>query len=79
MHNYLRNFLDPKDFHIDIYDRSIDITNYNKIITLGTAKIIIEAPLKKITLCGSNFSLNKLADKELLISGKLDSLEIKHE
>ncbi len=79
VYNYLRNYLDPIDFHIDIYDKQIHITNYEKILTLGTNKIIIKASLKKITLEGRNFSLNKLEDKELLISGKLESLEIKYE
>ena len=27
-YNYLRNFLDPIDFHIDIYGKFIHITNY---------------------------------------------------
>lgn len=79
MHNYLRNFLDPFDFHIDIYDTYIHITNYDKIITLGSNKVIIKTSTKKITLGGKNLSLNKLADKELLISGTLENLEIKYE
>lgn len=81
VYNYLRNFLEPSDFHIDLYDKQIHIINYDKILTLGTNKIIIKSSSKKVILEGSNFSLNKLtnADKELLISGKLESLEIKYE
>ena len=78
-YNYLRNFLDPIDFHIDIYDKKIHITNYLKILTLGSNKIIIKAKSRKITLEGRDFSLNKLVDRELLILGRLDNLEIKYE
>ena len=78
-YNYLRNFLDPIDFHIDIYDKKIHITNYLKILTLGSNKIIIKAKSRKITLEGRDFSLKKLADRELLILGRLDNLEIKYE
>lgn len=78
-YNYLRNFLDPIDFHIDIYDKKIHITNYEKILTLGSNKIIIKAKSRKITLEGRNFSLKKLADRELLILGSLNNLEIKYE
>ena len=78
-YNYLRNFLDPIDFHIDIYDKKIQITNYLKILTLGSNKIIIKAKSRKITLEGRDFSLKKLADRELLILGRLDNLEIKYE
>ncbi len=79
LRNYLRDFLNPSEFYINIYDKNIHIVNYQKVETLGTNKIIIKAPLKKIILEGNNFSLNKLADQELLISGKLDNLEIKYE
>ena len=78
-YNYLRNFLDPIDFHIDIYDKKIHITNYEKILTLASNKIIIKAKSRKITLEGRDFSLKKLADRELLILGSLNNLEIKYE
>ena len=78
-YNYLRNFLDPIDFHIDIYDKKIHITNYEKILTLGSNKIIIKAKSRKIKLEGRDFSLKKLADRELLILGSLNNLEIKYE
>ena len=78
-YNYLRNFLDPIDFHIDIYDKKIHITNYEKILTLGSNKIIIKAKSRKITLEGRYLSLKKLADRELLILGSLNNLEIKYE
>ncbi len=78
-YNYLRYFLDPIDFHIDIYDKKIHITNYEKILTLGSNKIIIKTKSRKITLEGRDFSLKKLADRELLILGSLNNLEIKYE
>ena len=52
VYNYLRNFLNPADFHIDIYDKHIHITKYDKIITLGTNKIIIKTTSKKLILEG---------------------------
>lgn len=79
VYDYLRNFLDPTSFHMDIYDKKIHLINYEKILTLGVNKIIIKAKNKKIILEGSNFSLNKLKDKELLILGELNNLEIKYE
>ncbi len=74
-----RNFIDPKDFSINIYKDKINIKNYKKIITLGINKIIIKLDNLKITLNGNNFSLTKLKDEELLITGKLESLEMKYE
>ena len=78
-YNYLRNFLNPVDFHIDIYNKLIHITNYEKILTLLSNKIIIKTKNQKVTLEGKKFSLKKLADKELLILGELSNLEMKYE
>ena len=75
----LRNFLDPSLFRIDIYDNKIHICNYKRIISLGSSKITIKTNDKKVSLIGREFSLNKLADKEILIIGNLESLEIKDE
>ena len=75
----LYNFLDHSSFHIDIYDNKIHICNYKRIISLGSSKIIIKTNDKKVSLIGNNFSLNKLADNEILIIGNLESLEIKDE
>ncbi len=77
--NSLDEFLNPKDFHLDIYNNKIYIDNFSKIVHLSPEKIIINGPNKKITLIGTGFSLNKLADKELLIIGKLESLALKDE
>lgn len=77
--NYLKEFLDPSEFHLDIYNGKIHINNYQKIISLGTTKTIIKAGNKKISLTGSNFSLNKLENNELLITGNLESLAIANE
>ena len=74
-----RNFIDTKDFSINIYRGKINIKNYKKIITLGVNKIVIKLDNLKITLNGNNFSLTKLKDEELLITGKLESLEMKYE
>ena len=79
LNDKLRNFLDSNIFHIDIFDDKIHICNYKRIISLGSSKIIIKTNNKKVSLIGRDFSLNKLLDKEILIIGNLESLDIKDE
>lgn len=75
----IKNYIEDKEFHLDIYENKIHIANYTKIVSLGTEKIIVLVPHKKIILFGQKFSLSKLLDDEVLIEGNLSSLEIKYE
>ncbi len=75
----LKNYIEDHEFHMDIFADKIHIANYTKILSLGTDKVIIMVPNKKITLYGQSFSLNKLLDEEILLEGILTSLEIKNE
>ena len=77
--NEMKIFLNPSLFQINICSKNIYINNYTEIISLGLNKIVIKVSEGKIILNGTSFSLTKLASKELLITGKLESLEIKYE
>ncbi len=77
--NQIKNYLEQTSLEINIYDNLIHIVNYQKIISLTNSKIIVKDNLKKIIITGTSFSLNTLLDSELLVNGKLESLEIKYE
>ncbi len=75
----IRNYIEDKEFHIDIYSNKIHVINYQKIISLEPDKIMIKAPNYKIILLGRNFSLDQLLEQEILLEGTLVSLEVKNE
>ena len=77
--NELRNFFDPSLFQINICAKNIYVNNYTEVVSLGLNKIVLKVIKAKIILNGTSFSLTKLANNELLITGKLESLEIKYE
>jgi len=75
MFNNIRNYLNDNMFRINIYENKINIVNYIDIITLEDNRISIKYESGLFIIKGKNLTLNKLLDKEILITGKISSLE----
>ena len=69
-------FLDNNDFKLTLYRNGVHIVNYNEIKTFDDNKIIIEISDKKIEIKGKNLTTKKLIKDEILIEGKINSIEI---
>ena len=75
MFSNIRNYLNDSMFRINIYENKINIVNYTDIITLEDNRISIKHEKGTIIIKGKNLALNKLLDREILITGKISSLE----
>ena len=75
MFNNLRNYLDDHSWKIYIYENKINIVNYIDIIALEDNRISIKYEKGILIIKGNNLTLNKLLDQEILITGKISSLE----
>lgn len=72
----LRNFVKRDEFYINIWKDKVNIVNFKEIVILETNKVVIETPNGKITIKGSDISINKLLDSEILLSGKIEKVEL---
>ena len=63
------------DFYINIWKNKINIVNFKEIIVLEENKIVILSPYNKVIIKGSNLSINKLLDSEILITGIFTLIE----
>lgn len=63
------------DFYINIWKNKINIVNFKEIVILEENKIVIMSPSNKIIIKGSNLSINKLLEDELLITGIFTLIE----
>ena len=72
----IRNYIEDHEFHLDLFENRIHVLNYDKILSLKEEKIVLIIDNKKVTLYGSEFSLNQMLDDELLIEGLLSKVEI---
>lgn len=76
MFDRVKNFVFDNEFKLTFYANKIHIINYLDIISLSDNRISLMIPDAKLIIKGDNLLLNKLLDKEVLISGKLLSIEV---
>ena len=76
MFDRVKNFVLDNEFKLTFYKNKIHIINYVDIISLSDNRISLVIPNAKLIIKGDNLLLNKLLDKEILISGKLLSIEV---
>ena len=74
VYEYVRD----EEFRFTVYNDRIHIINYEKINTLNSDYILIEGIDRKISIKGKNLVLNKLVEKEVLIIGEVNYIEVLH-
>ncbi len=72
----LNNYIDDKKFKLIYEDNLIDIINYTRLITIENNYVSLYINNKKIIIKGKELILKKLLDNELLLNGKVTSLEV---
>lgn len=70
--NYIRN----DEFSISIWNNKINLLNFKKIIILTEEKIIVSFKDEIVTIKGENLSIKKLLEKEILVTGKINTIEL---
>lgn len=71
-------YVKDEEFRFTVYSDRIHIINYEKINTLNSDYILIEGIDRKISIKGKNLILNKLVEKEVLIIGEVNNIEVLH-
>ena len=74
--NYLRNFLYNNEDFIDLYDNKIYLYNIDKISLLNEELALISFKNKIIKLKGKNIKTYKYCDRELVLSGFIESVSL---
>ena len=64
-------------FEFRFIEDKLDVINYNSITHFDSNKIIISYNNGYITINGMNLSVSKLLNNEIMINGKLSSIEIR--
>lgn len=73
----IRNYIENKDFKIVILNNKVNVVNYKDIIKISTQLISLDSGTDIVNIKGDNLVLGKLLDDEILIVGKISSLEVK--
>lgn len=67
------------EFKITILKDKINIINYERIISLTDNEVSFVTEGVKVKIYGNNLLLNKLLDKEILLTGKISKVEFTYE
>lgn len=67
------------EFKITILKDKINIVNYDKIINLTDNEVSLKIENTRIKIYGNNLMLNKLLDREILLTGKVSKVEFIYE
>ena len=71
----LRTYILENEFKINILIGKIDIVNYIEIDHFDDTKVMVRYEKGLVVIKGENLTISKLLNDELLILGKIKSLE----
>ena len=77
INNYIRSYILEEEFKITILNNKINIVNYTSIGSFDDSKIIINYNKGIIIIKGNNLVVTRLMSDEILISGKINTLEFR--
>lgn len=76
MLNKLKDYINDNEFRITIFSDRIYVVNYKEVLSLEDERISFSTEKGRIIVKGDHLTLNKLLDKEVLISGKTKDIEV---
>ncbi len=76
MLNKLKDYINDNEFRITIFSDRIYVVNYKEVLSLEDERISFSTSNGRIIVKGDYLTLNKLLDKEVLISGKTKDIEV---
>lgn len=71
----IRDYIRDDEFKLTIFKDRLHIINYLEILTLSNKQISVDTGDNLIVIKGENLILNKLLDNEILITGKIYTVE----
>ena len=77
INNYIRSYIIEEEFKITILNNKINIVNYTSIGSFDDSKIIINYNKRIVIIKGNNLVVTRLMSDEILISGKINTLEFR--
>ena len=74
--NNILSFIYDKDYCVCLFENRMFIYNYKNLINFSEDLFIININKKELNIYGSSLVIEKLTNKEILISGIIKKVEI---
>lgn len=75
----LTNYINDNTFRFTVYENTIHVINYKRILILEEDRISFQSKNQKIKIEGEGLILKKILNQEMLITGKIYKIEVSHE
>ena len=72
----INKFIINNEYSINIWKNYIEINNFTDLILLEDNEVIIEINKKIIKIKGKEIYIKKLVDKEILLSGDFETINL---
>ena len=79
MLNRLTNYINDNTFRFTVYENTINVINYKRILILEEDRISFQTKNQKIKIEGEGLILKKILNQEMLITGKIYKIEVSYE
>ena len=79
MLNRLTNYINDNTFRFTVYENTINVINYKRILILEEDRISFQTKNQKIKKEGEGLILKKILNQEMLITGKIYKIEVSYE
>lgn len=73
---YLDRYLVDKEYRITIYPDRVHIMNYLEVEDFSDTRVVIRHEGGVSVLLGTNLVVSKMQEEELLITGKLNTIQV---
>ena len=75
----LTNYINDNTFRFTVYENTIHVINYKRILILEEDRISFQTKNQKIKIEGEGLILKKILNQEMLITGKIYKIEVSYE
>ena len=75
----LTNYINDNTFRFTVYENTIHVINYKRILILEEDRISFQSKNQKIKIEGEGLILKKILNQEMLIIGKIYKIEVSYE
>ena len=72
----IKKYIVDGEFRLIFFSDQVYIVNFDKILELNGSNITIRSNNEIFSINGKNLSLRRLLEREVLISGRLKSIEV---
>ena len=75
--NSIRSYILDEEFKITILKERVNIVNYTSISNIDDNKVTIKYDNGNVIIKGNDLAVSRLMNDEILISGKINSIEFR--